>query len=100
MHLHEIRAATGDHREMMLEISALPLANAKGEVHAAVIVQRRIALEREAYPSLVDEHVVFAERMVDTAPYVAHGEYVDGILTRRKHGVVKNADGLFVAENK
>jgi uncharacterized circularly permuted ATP-grasp superfamily protein len=46
------------------------------------IVQRRITLEREPYPSLVDGRVVFAERMVDTAPYVAHGEYVDGCLTR------------------
>jgi hypothetical protein len=46
------------------------------------IVQRRIDLEREPYPSFVDGRVVIADRMVDTAPYVAHGEYVDGCLTR------------------
>jgi hypothetical protein len=46
------------------------------------IVQRRITLESEPYPSLVNGRVVIADRMVDTAPYVAHGEYVDGCLTR------------------
>lgn len=51
-------------------------------VRAPYIVQRRIALEREPYPSLVDGRVVIAERMVDTAPYVAHGAFVDGVLTR------------------
>jgi glutathionylspermidine synthase len=46
------------------------------------IVQQRIALPKESYPSLVDGHVVFADRMVDTAPYVAYGGNVDGCLTR------------------
>ncbi len=54
------------------------------------IVQRRIALEREAYPSLVDGRVVFAERMVDTAPYVAHGAFVDGCLTRLSTAALLN----------
>lgn len=46
------------------------------------IVQQRIALPREEYPSLVDGRVVFADRMVDTAPYVAYGGSVDGCLSR------------------
>jgi glutathionylspermidine synthase len=46
------------------------------------IVQQRIALPKEAYPSMVDGHVVFADRMVDTAPYVAYGGNVDGCLSR------------------
>jgi uncharacterized circularly permuted ATP-grasp superfamily protein len=46
------------------------------------IVQQRIALPKESYPSLVDGRVVFADRMVDTAPYVAYGGNVDGCLTR------------------
>ncbi|MFL5580840.1 MAG: hypothetical protein ACJ8AO_10730 [Gemmatimonadaceae bacterium] len=54
------------------------------------IVQRRIALEREPYPSLVDGRVVVAERMVDTAPYVAHGEFVDGCLTRLSTAALLN----------
>ena len=46
------------------------------------IVQQRIALPKESYPSFVDGRVVFADRMVDTAPYVAYGGHVDGCLTR------------------
>jgi len=54
------------------------------------IVQRRIDLEREAYPSYVDGRVVVAERMVDTAPYVGHGEFVDGCLTRLSTAALLN----------
>ena len=46
------------------------------------IVQQRIALPKESFPSLVDGRVVFADRMVDTAPFVAYGGNVDGCLTR------------------
>ena len=46
------------------------------------IVQQRIALPKEDYPSLVDGRVMFIERMVDTAPYVAYGDHVDGVLSR------------------
>ena len=46
------------------------------------IVQQRIALPKESYPSTVDGRVVFADRMVDTAPYVAYGGNVDGCLSR------------------
>jgi glutathionylspermidine synthase len=46
------------------------------------IVQQRIALPKEPYPSLVDGRVEFAERMVDTAPFVAGGDYLDGCLSR------------------
>ena len=46
------------------------------------IVQQRIALPKEPYPGIVDGRVVFADRMVDTAPYVAYGGNVDGCLSR------------------
>jgi hypothetical protein len=46
------------------------------------IAQQRIALPTEPYPSLVEGRVVITDRMVDTAPYVAYGEHVDGCLTR------------------
>ncbi|NUO39290.1 MAG: hypothetical protein HOQ31_11895 [Gemmatimonadaceae bacterium] len=46
------------------------------------IVQQRIALPKESYPGFVDGRVVFADRMVDTAPYVAYGGNVDGCLSR------------------
>ena len=46
------------------------------------IVQQRIPLPKEDYPSFVDGKVLFIERMVDTAPYVAYGDHVDGVLSR------------------
>ena len=46
------------------------------------IVQQRIALPKEPYPSLVNGRVEFLDRMVDTAPYVAAGSYLDGCLSR------------------
>lgn len=46
------------------------------------IVQRRIGLPGESFPSLVDGKVVFADRIVDTAPFCFDGAFVDGCLTR------------------
>lgn len=46
------------------------------------IVQRRIRLPTEPYASFVDGAVRITDRMVDLAPFVAHGRYVEGCLTR------------------
>lgn len=46
------------------------------------IVQDRITLPAEPFPAWVDGGVHVSERMLDTAPYVCQGEYVDGCLTR------------------
>jgi len=46
------------------------------------ILQERIALPSEPYPAFVDGRVHLSDRMLDTAPFVFHGEYVDGCLTR------------------
>jgi hypothetical protein len=46
------------------------------------IIQERITLPTEAYPSLVDGRVVLSERIIDTAPFAFHGAYMDGCLTR------------------
>jgi uncharacterized circularly permuted ATP-grasp superfamily protein len=46
------------------------------------IVQRRLRLPSEPYPSMVDGQLVVADRMLDTAPYAFYGGYVDGCLTR------------------
>ena len=58
----------------------------RSAIHAALrepyIVQHRIELPKESYPSFSDGKVHFIDRMVDTAPYVAYGEHVDGVLTR------------------
>ena len=46
------------------------------------IVQRRIGLPSETFPSLADGAVVYADRIVDTAPFCFDGAFVDGCLTR------------------
>jgi hypothetical protein len=46
------------------------------------IVQERIGLPSEIFPSLADGELVFADRIVDTAPFVFGGGYADGCLTR------------------
>jgi glutathionylspermidine synthase len=71
------------------------------------IVQQRIALPTEPYPSVVDGRVVFADRMVDTAPYVAYGDHVDGCLTRLATAALLNVTAgggsqtpTFIAERR
>ena len=46
------------------------------------IVQERVRIPYEPYPSVVDGTVHIAERMLDTAPFVSYGEYMEGYLTR------------------
>jgi len=46
------------------------------------IVQRRIALPAESFPALTPTGVAYADRIVDTAPFVFNGAVVDGCLTR------------------
>ncbi len=46
------------------------------------IVQERVELPKIVYPSFADGRVEFAARMLDTAPFIWHGEYMDGCLTR------------------
>ena len=54
------------------------------------IVQKRIALPSETYPSFVDGRVQLADRMLDTAPYVFQGNFVDGCLTRLSTAALLN----------
>jgi hypothetical protein len=47
------------------------------------VVQDRVALPTEPYPSMNGAgDVEFADRIVDTAPFVFHGAFMDGCLTR------------------
>ena len=71
------------------------------------IVQERIELPTEPYPSLVDGKVHVVDRMVDTAPYVAYGKYVDGCLSRLSTAALLNVTAgggsqtpTFVAERR
>jgi uncharacterized circularly permuted ATP-grasp superfamily protein len=54
------------------------------------IVQDRVEIPAEPYPSVVDGRVVFAERMMDTAPFVCHGDYAEGCLTRLSTAALLN----------
>lgn len=46
------------------------------------IVQERVAIPTEPYPSIVDGRLQIYERLLDTAPFIFYGDYVDGCLTR------------------
>ena len=46
------------------------------------IVQDRVNLPREAYPSFEAGRLQIIDRMVDTDPYVIHGSYMEGSLCR------------------
>jgi uncharacterized circularly permuted ATP-grasp superfamily protein len=54
------------------------------------IVQERVDIPSEPYPSLVNGRPVFAERMMDTAPFVCHGDYAEGCLTRLSTAALLN----------
>jgi hypothetical protein len=46
------------------------------------VVQERVPIPTEPYPSIIDERLQIYNRMLDTAPFIFHGDYVDGCLTR------------------
>jgi hypothetical protein len=46
------------------------------------IVQERIELPTEPYPVLVDGKVRVEDRIEDTAPFIFHGQYMDGLMSR------------------
>lgn len=54
------------------------------------IVQERVAIPSEPYPSWVDGKLEISERMLDTAPFVTHGDYMDGLLTRLSTAALLN----------
>ncbi len=46
------------------------------------VVQERVPIPEEPYPSIVDGRLQIYDRMLDTAPFIFYGNYVDGCLTR------------------
>jgi hypothetical protein len=46
------------------------------------VAQEKVTLPEEPYPSLIDGRVRLTARKFDTAPFVVHGAYVEGCLTR------------------
>lgn len=54
----------------------------KTALEAPYVVQERIVLPTEPFPSYVDGAVKVFDRMVDLAPFLTHGADVQGALTR------------------
>jgi uncharacterized circularly permuted ATP-grasp superfamily protein len=46
------------------------------------VIQQKIHLPSEPYPSVIDGSLQIFDRLLDTNPYVAFGEFVHGCLTR------------------
>lgn len=46
------------------------------------VVQEKVTIPSEPYPSVVNGELRIHDRLLDTAPFIFYGEYVDGCLTR------------------
>lgn len=54
------------------------------------IVQQRVKLPSEPYPSFVDGNVQIYDRMLDTDPYIWYGNYMSGSLCRLSTAALLN----------
>jgi hypothetical protein len=54
----------------------------RGALDERFIVQRRVAIPEEPFPSWINGALDIHDRSLDTAPYVSHGRFVEGCLTR------------------
>lgn len=54
------------------------------------VAQERVVLPFEPFPNVVDGRVVLRDRMLDTAPFIAYGEYAEGCLTRLSTAALLN----------
>ena len=57
---------------------------------APYIVQERVSIPSEPYPSLVDGKVQVIDRMLDTAPFICYGDFMEGVLTRLSTAALLN----------
>ena len=51
-------------------------------LHNRYIVQDKVVIPEEPFPSWVDGKLDIHNRSLDTAPYVSNGRFVEGCLTR------------------
>ncbi len=65
-------------------------AAVKAALASPHIVQERVEIPSEPYPSWVDGRVELTDRQYDTAPFVTNGEYMEGLLTRLSTAVLLN----------
>lgn len=54
------------------------------------VVQQRVPIPYEPYPSVVDGAVHLLDRMIDTAPYVTDGVAMEGLLSRLSTAALLN----------
>jgi hypothetical protein len=54
------------------------------------IVQQRVPIPSEPYPSYADGKLHVFDRMLDTAPFISHGEYAGGLLSRLSTAALLN----------
>lgn len=54
----------------------------RGALDAPYIVQQRVEIPEEPFPSFVNGKLDIHDRSLDTAPYVSNGRFVEGCLTR------------------
>ena len=54
------------------------------------IVQKRVKLQSEPYPSMVDGRLQIFDRMLDTNPFIWSGQYGSGCLTRLSTAALLN----------
>ncbi len=54
------------------------------------VVQERVAIPSEPFPSLEDGHVTYADRILDTNPFACYGAYVEGCLSRLSTAALVN----------
>jgi uncharacterized circularly permuted ATP-grasp superfamily protein len=57
---------------------------------APYIVQERVRIPSEPYPSMIDGRVEIFDRMLDTAPFVCYGTHAAGCLTRLSTAALLN----------
>ena len=57
-------------------------AAVKQALESPHIVQERVEIPSESYPSWVDGRVEFADRQYDTAPFITNASHMEGLLTR------------------
>jgi hypothetical protein len=66
----------------------------EGAVRAALtepfVVQERVPIPSEPFPSVVDGRVILADRILDTAPFAYQGSHVDGCMSRLSTAALVN----------
>jgi hypothetical protein len=62
----------------------------RGALDTPHVVQERVPIPKEPFPSLVDGKVIMADRILDTDPFTVHGNHVEGCLSRLSTAALVN----------